>query len=44
MNQNESKNIYTINNNHASIQKELFDKIIAEKDAHIQTLKTLLKS
>ena len=41
-NQNESKNNYTVNNNHANFQKELYDKIIAEKDAHIKTLQELL--
>jgi transcriptional regulator with XRE-family HTH domain len=43
-NQNESKNNYTVNNNHANLQKELYEKIIAEKEAHIVTLSQLLKT
>ncbi len=43
-NQNESKNNYTVNNNHANMQKELYEKIIAEKEAHIVTLSQLLKT
>lgn len=42
-NQNESKNTYTVTNNHTNIQKELYEEIIAEKDAHIQTLQDMLK-
>ena len=45
-NHNESENTYTlntINNNHANMQKELYEKIIAEKEAHIQTLHEVLK-
>ncbi len=42
-NQDESKNTYTINNNHANEKIELYEKIILEKEAHIQTLQELLK-
>lgn len=43
-NQNDSKNSYTINNNHAQTQKELFERIILEKDAHINTLMQMIKN
>lgn len=42
-NRDESQNTYTINNNHANEKLELYEKIVAEKEAHIQTLQELLK-